>query len=99
MQSHYPATFEREMGCGEADWLASLPGAVRSNRLTLGRQDARVEINGGALMLQWETLPERRIALLSIARLRVRFRFENVDDMARQHFMRYFDLYMHRGGG
>jgi len=27
------------------------------------------------------------------------YQFNEVDDAARSEFMRYFDLYMHRGGG
>ena len=49
--------------------------------------------------LAWQVLPPRRIALLCIPRLAVAFRFEGVDDAARQAFMRHFDLYTQRGGG
>ena len=49
--------------------------------------------------MQWRALPPRRIALLQMPRLAVRFRFEGVADEARQRFMRHFDLYMQRGGG
>jgi hypothetical protein len=56
-------------------------------------------VGGGRLHLQWTVLPPRRIALLSMPRLAVRYRFEGVDARARREFMRYFDLFTHRGGG
>ena len=43
--------------------------------------------------------PPRRIALLSMPRLGVQFRFSGIDEASRQAFMRYFDLYTQRGGG
>lgn len=92
--------FEREHGFTEADWLRTLPGAVRDHALSLpaaGR--AEVSINAGTLHLTWTVLPPRQIALLRAPRLAVRYRFEGVDGEARAAFMRYFDLYLHRGGG
>jgi hypothetical protein len=51
------------------------------------------------LRLRWHALPPRRIALLSVPRLRLCFVFEGVDEAARLRFMRRFDLYTQRGGG
>jgi len=99
MQAHYPPVFDREMGCTEAEWLIWLPGAVRDCPLSLDAHGARVAIEDGRLHLSWQTLPPRRIALIRIPRLAVQFRFEALADPAREHFMRYFDLYMQRGGG
>lgn len=95
-----PEAFEREHGFSENDWLRTLPGAVREHALALpaaGR--AEVAIGSGALHLAWTVLPPRQIALLRAPRLAVHYRFENVSDDARTVFMRYFDLYLHRGGG
>ena len=95
-----PVAFEREQSLSEAEWLRSLPGAVRGHALDLpapGR--ARVAIGDGALHLQWTPLPPRRLALVQLPRMRVQFRFEDVAAPARAEFMRYFDLYTHRGGG
>jgi hypothetical protein len=36
---------------------------------------------------------------MRVPRLGVNFSFEDIDEGARQAFMRYFDLYMQRGGG
>ena len=92
-------SFEREYGCSEAEWLRWLPGAVRAQALTLSEGRAAVGIGTGHLRLQWRPLPPRRIALITLPRLQVRFAFEHVEDSARASFMRYFDLYLQRGGG
>ena len=95
-----PASFEREQGFTEAEWQRCLPGAVREHALALpapGR--AVVNIGTGTLQLGWTVLPPRRIALISMPRLAVRYRFDGVDAQARREFMRYFDLYTQRGGG
>jgi hypothetical protein len=83
----------------EAVWLARLPGACAGGDLELGPGRARLPVGGGTLELAWTVLPPRRIALLQMPRMAVRFRFEGVDAETRARFMRYFDLYMQRGGG
>jgi hypothetical protein len=99
MQAWYPATFEREMGCTEADLLRWLPGAMAPHAPQLHGTSASVGIGSGRLVLGWAAMPERQIALLRMPRLHVVFRFEAVDDVVRQQFMRHFDLYTQRGGG
>ena len=100
MQSAYDAVFERDVGCTEAEWLGWLPGACKDQPLALDGASATVAIGArGRLLLSWSPLPPRRIALMCMPRLAVRFRFEDVDAAERQRFMRYFDLHMQRGGG
>lgn len=99
MQPDYPASFERDTGGTEAEWLGRLPGACGPHALTLGERRARVDIAGGSLSLDWAPLPPRQIALMRMPRMAVRFRFEGLGDTERERFMRYFDLYMQRGGG
>lgn len=100
MQTHYPEHFEREQGSTEADWLRCLPGAVRDHRLDLPAPgQARVQIGGGQLLLSWQALSDRQIALMRMPRLAAQYRFEGLSDDARQAFMRFFDLFMLRGGG
>lgn len=99
MGAAYPAGFEREMGCTEAELLRWLPGAVNGRALTLRPRSAEVAIGSGRLALAWRELPPRRIALMSMPRLAIVFRFEGVDAGERHAFMRYFDLYTQRGGG
>jgi hypothetical protein len=94
-----PAEFERELGCTAAELGHWLPGAAAPHPVRVQRDGAEVAINGGCLRLRWETLAPRRIALLSVPRLRLRFAFEGVDEPARLRFMRRFDLYTQRGGG
>jgi hypothetical protein len=96
----FPERFEREQSVSEADWLRCLPGAARSHALALpapGR--ALVRIGAGTLELGWTMLPPRRLGLVQLPRMSVSYRFDGVDGVARNEFMRYFDLYTHRGGG
>jgi hypothetical protein len=95
------SNFEREHGCTEADWLRDLPGAVGRHRLQLSPPGAaEVQVEGGTLSLRWQVLPERRIALIRLPRLHVRYDFsDGVSLQARAQFMRLFDLHMRRGGG
>jgi hypothetical protein len=100
MQPDYPAQFEREQGFTEADWLACLPGAVRGLGWHSPRPGrARVDLAPGHLHLEWQVLAPRQIALIRLPRMAVAYRFEGVADDARVAFMKYFDLYMQRGGG
>lgn len=95
----HPESFRRDMGCTEAEWLGWLPGAVGPHPLQLGRGAARVALGAGALRLRWQAAEPRRIALITLPRLIVDFEFEGVDGPGRSAFMRYFDLFMQRGGG
>jgi len=96
----YTAAFEREHGLTEAEWQAALPGAAAPHALACGPgAQARVAIGSGRLELAWTVLPPRRIALMHMPRLAVRYRFIGVADAERQRFMRGFDRFMQRGGG
>jgi len=89
------------MGTSEAEWLAALPRAIGQGhawRLEGARQ-AVVSLGPGQLVIGWEPLPDRRIALLLMKRLLVRFRFEGTDEHERLAFMKPFDLTLQRGGG
>jgi hypothetical protein len=99
MQSFYPERFERDMACTEAEWLRWLPAAVGELHWKLQTGSAGVRIGDGALGLKWQVAEPRVIALVRLPRLLVSFRFAGVDEAARYHFMKRFDLYMHRGGG
>lgn len=100
MQPPIPARFEREHGCTVREWLGWLPGAVGARALDLGTPGAAsVRVGSGEVQLQWQALPPRQIALIRMPRLHVAYRFDAVSDADRAAFMRYFDLYMQRGGG
>lgn len=99
MQSFYPERFERDMATTEAEWLTALPRALGEHAFVLGEGQAQVQIGAGHLQLHWHALPPRVIALLRMERLAVQFVFVGVQEAARQHFMKRFDLTMQRGGG
>ena len=99
MQAHYPLTFEREMGCTSDELRAWLPGASRGRLIEWRKDAAVVSIDEGHATLSWQTLEPRRIALITLPRLRVRMEALGVDEPAWQRFMKHFDLYTQRGGG
>lgn len=92
--------FEREHGVTESDWLATLRGAVGTHPLQLGPAEAVVTIGvSGRLDLRWQVLPPRAIALMRMPRLHVAYRFTGLSAEEQAAFLRYFDLFMQRGGG
>jgi hypothetical protein len=99
MQSHYPFVFEREMGCTAEELRAWLPGASGGGAIDWREDGADLALDGGCVALRWQVLPPRRIALISLPRLRVRFEAMGVLEAPWQRFMRHFDLYTQRGGG
>ena len=100
MQADYSADFHREQGFTERDWLRCLPGAVRDCAIDLSEPGvARVQIGGGWLLLRWQVMAPRQIAMVRMPRLAVHYQFDGVDEADRLAFMRYFDLYTMRGGG
>jgi len=96
-----PEKFERVMGCTEADLLSWLPGALPQADLTVdaGSADCSARLPDGVLRMRWSPLPDTRIALLSIPRLRVCFEFSGLSDERRYQVQRRFDLGTQRGGG
>jgi hypothetical protein len=99
MQGHYPAAFAREMGCTDEELRTWLPGACGQRPIHWSAHAAEVEIDAGRASLRWHVLEPRRIALIAVPRLHVRFEASGVDEAAWQRFMRHFDLYTQRGGG
>jgi hypothetical protein len=99
VQSHYDERFTREMGCTEAEWLRWLPAAIGECAWQRDGQRALVDVPPGRLVLRWQALPPRAIALVRMPVLQVDFEFEALSDEKRFAFMRRFDLYMQRGGG
>ncbi len=99
MQSDYPERFERDVGCSEAEWLGWMPRAIGAHVWRQAGSSITVELPGGRLTMHWQPLPERRIALLRMQRLMVRFEFDGLDADQRKAFMKPFDLSLQRGGG
>ena len=95
-----PASFDREYGCTEQEWLRWMPEAVHGHSLAQSEPGRlRVAIGQGALVIDWQVLPPRVIALIRLPRMAVRFRFDAVEAKAREAFMKRFDLHLQRGGG
>jgi hypothetical protein len=99
MQAHYPFEFEREMGCTADELRMWLPGASGGRPIEWRDGGATVALDAGQAMLAWRALEPRRIALLVMPRLHVRFEARGADEGAWQRFMKHFDLYTQRGGG
>jgi hypothetical protein len=99
VQAHYPLTFEREMGCTADELRAWLPGASRGRAIEWRECGAVVSIDAGHATLSWQALEPRRIALITLPRLRVAFTAAGVGEAPWQAFMKHFDLYTQRGGG
>jgi hypothetical protein len=96
---HDGPVFEREMGCTADELRGWLPGACQGAVLAWRDGGADVTLGAGRLRIDWQVLPPRRIALVVLPRLAVRFHFEGVTDDERRRFMRRFDLCTQRGGG
>jgi hypothetical protein len=99
MQSHYPFGFEREMGCTSDELRGWLPGACGGRAIAWHHDGADIALDLGHVTIDWTALEPRRIALVTLPRLHVRFAAQGVDEAAWQRFMRHFDLYTQRGGG
>lgn len=105
--------FERDYGCTPAEWLGWMPlatqghpwqalsasGGVMAHPEATATGQLRIELPGGHLLTRWQVQEPRRIALISLPRLRVSFSFTGVALAHRQAFMRTFDLHLQRGGG
>lgn len=101
MYATYPPRFDREHGLTEADWLSCLPGAMKEQAWRrLGPGEVEVDLPGGHLRIRWQVLEPRRIALMDMPRMAVSYHFDaGVREADRTGFMRYFDLFLRRGGG
>jgi hypothetical protein len=96
-----PESFSREQGLTPTEWERDLPGALNgrsAERTVPGEAELRIG-NAGRLSLRWQALPPRQIALMRMPRLLVEYRFAGCTAEERSDFMRYFDLFMQRGGG
>ena len=93
----------REMGCTLADFARWLPGATRHapvQTTTIGELVQHcLHIGAGTVEIDLLPLPPRRIALFILPVLQVTFRFIDLDQAARVHFLTHFDHYTRRGGG
>jgi hypothetical protein len=96
-----PDTFERDMGCTEAELWRCLPQALAGCDWVAEEQGFSVQWppHGGRLQVRWAALPPRRLGLAVIPRLGLRFCFDGVSADVRHAWLQRFDLYTRRGGG
>lgn len=96
-----PEQFEQVMGCTVADLLRALPMALPGASVDTDTGSCVVHgvFADGSLHLAWQSLPARRIALLEIPRLQVRFTYVGMSPERRREVQRRFDLATQRGGG
>ncbi len=90
------------MGCTVAEWLMWLPAAMGDAVWAMQGDAVHASVPavaGSQLELSWRAGEPRRIALMVMPRLHVRFAFTGMDAAQRYTFMKRFDLYMQRGGG
>lgn len=95
--------FERIMGCKSEELLSwldkALPGAQLETSVENDRGVCHANYPDGSLIIEWETLPPRRIALLAIPQLKVRFCYQGLSMNRRQKIQCLFDRATQRGGG
>ncbi len=93
----------RQMGCTQSEFERWLPGATRNAQIDSRQHGDQVEYRitsaGGTLSIISTQLAPRRIGLLRMPVLQVRFHFIDMDDATRAAFLHYFELYTRRGGG
>jgi hypothetical protein len=99
VQGHYPPAFEREMGCSVDELRRWLPGGAGGRPIAWRDDGADITFDSGSASIDWRALPARRLGLITLPRLQVRFEARGVNVAAWQRFMRHFDLHTQRGGG
>ncbi|HZY05368.1 MAG TPA: hypothetical protein VFF02_17910 [Anaeromyxobacteraceae bacterium] len=94
-----PFVLDREMGCTRADFMRWLGGATRHAPSRLEGDEIALAVGPGEVRIALRERSPRRIALVSLPVLAVRFRFLGLDGPAREAFLARFDAYTRRGGG
>jgi hypothetical protein len=94
-----PFVLEREMGCTRAEFLSWLPAASGHAPARAEGGEIALAVPGGEVRIRLAERPPRRLALLSLPVLAVRFRFLGLGEADRQAFLKRFDDYTRRGGG
>jgi len=90
---------QREMGCTRAEFMAWLPGATRRAPLQIEGDRITVITHGGCVEISLQERPPRRLVSMELPVLAVSFSFRGLDELTRDDFLAYFDLYTQRGGG
>jgi hypothetical protein len=94
-----PFQLHRDMGCTRAEFMGWLPGATRQASFQVDGDKVTVITHGGRVQISLEEKPPRRMGLIALPVLGITFCFRGLDELARDDFLAYFDLYTRRGGG
>jgi hypothetical protein len=89
----------RDMGCTRAEFMSWLPGATRQAPLQIDGDVVTISAQGGSVQITLKEKLPRRIGSVALPVLEINFCFCGLDDMTRDAFLAYFDLYTRRGGG
>jgi hypothetical protein len=76
-----------------------LPGATRHAPARIEGGEVVLSVGGGHVRISLSEEPPRRIAMVSLPVLAVRFRFDGLGEGEREAFLAHFDFYTRRGGG
>ncbi len=87
------------MGCTRAEFMGWLPGATRQASFQVDGDKVTVITHGGRVQISLEEKPPRRMGPVALPVLGITFCFRGLDELARDDFLAYFDLYTRRGGG
>ncbi len=91
--------FSREMGITHVDFFRRLPAAINFTSHQVSGSATEFTVGGGSLHISLGPELRRKIALLSLPKTMVYFRFRKVSQAEVDEFMRRFELYYRRGGG
>lgn len=91
---------EREMGFDRDDFIRVLPKGLRHDRFVIDGDVIRIKAPPGRrFTIYLSEKPPRRIALLRLPVLGVRFEFEGYAEDEARALLATFDKHVHRGGG
>jgi hypothetical protein len=76
-----------------------LPSAVLALESGSEAGRCRASFEDGQLLIEWQVLEPRQIAMLRVPRLRVCFSYSGFEEARRQEVQTYFDRATQRGGG
>lgn len=91
--------FSREMGFSRAEFFRTLPAAMGQLDYTVQDDLIHSEHDGRKLSIQLGAEQARRMGLLNLPYMSVKFVFDGYSQSEQKEFMRYFDSRFQRGGG
>ena len=89
----------RDMGCTRAEFMGWLPGATNQAPCQIDGAIVTVITHGGRVRISLEEKPPRRMGPIALPVLGITFCFRGLDELTRDDFLAYFDLFTRRAGG